>query len=225
MRHTKYLFRSEGCEPIEYDTAFLGQIRTGVRKSFPCDGDKRAALILPRYIDQINTEVSSKKQRKLRFATILGFIGMLRPHTFQQIGVKTFIIVSKDESCSSLTPFSSGAVHWRRNNNGNQAVLGFYITFTSKIQRHAKAYFPNISVLKGNLAKICPVAALFDLLASRMVRDGFLSNLGRGSPLCNYLQKVTGNKASISPYSLRIGGRTLYITMGLDRQFVDFLGT
>ena len=32
--HTKYLFRSEGCEPIEYDTAFLGQIRTGVRKSF-----------------------------------------------------------------------------------------------------------------------------------------------------------------------------------------------
>ena len=169
--------------------------------------------------------LSAKKQRKLRLATILGFIGMLRPHIFQQIGVKSLIIVRKDESCSSLTPFNSGTAHWRRNNTGKQAVLGFYITFTSKTQRHAKAYFPNISELKGNLAKICPIAALFDLHASRLIRDGFLSNLGRGSPLCNYLQEITGNTSSISPYSLRIRGRTWYITMGLDRQFVDYLGT
>ena len=48
--HLKYLFRSEGCHPEEYKTAFLGQIRTGIKKSLPCQGDKREALILPKYI-------------------------------------------------------------------------------------------------------------------------------------------------------------------------------
>ena len=29
----------------------------------------------------------------------------------------------------------------------------------------------------------------------------------------------------IAPYALRIGGRTWFLANGLDRQFVDFLGT
>ena len=36
---------------------------------------------------------------------------------------------------------------------------------------------------------------------------------------------MMGNNYKISPYALRIGGRTWYLTQGLERQLVDFLGT
>ena len=95
--HLKYLFRSEGCHPEEYNTAFLGQIRAGIKKSLPCAGDKREALILPRYTRNLCLDPKrTKNMRKLRFAAIIGFIGMLRPHTYTQLKVGSFTIVLLD---------------------------------------------------------------------------------------------------------------------------------
>ena len=54
---------------------------------------------------------------------------------------------------------------------------------------------------------------------------GFLGKVGRGSALKKYLQKLVKCKAPVSPYALRIGGRTWNLTHGMDRQFVDYLGT
>ena len=48
--HTMPMFRSEGCKPWEYQTAFLGQVRQGVRNVLPCQADKRNAFLLPHHI-------------------------------------------------------------------------------------------------------------------------------------------------------------------------------
>ena len=54
---------------------------------------------------------------------------------------------------------------------------------------------------------------------------GFLDKVGRGMALKEYLQKLIKCKATVSPYALRIGGRTWKLSNGMDRQLVDFLGT
>ena len=57
------------------------------------------------------------------------------------------------------------------------------------------------------------------------VVPGFLKVVGRGGVLKQYLQRLISAKTPVSPYALRIGGRTWSITHGMDRQFVDYLGT
>ena len=49
--HVKYFFRDEGCDPQEYATAFLGQVRKGVENTFPRRNDKRVAFLLPLHLD------------------------------------------------------------------------------------------------------------------------------------------------------------------------------
>ena len=60
-RHMKYQFRENGCEPSEYNTPFLGQIRQGIQNVFPFQNDKRRALLLPKYLHrQIFNSATSK---------------------------------------------------------------------------------------------------------------------------------------------------------------------
>ena len=80
--HVKYLFRSQGCDPSAYDTAFLRQLRSGVKNVFPKQQDKRIAFFLPHFLQRKTFRISAGKGRNLeKLATILRFIGMLRPHT------------------------------------------------------------------------------------------------------------------------------------------------
>ena len=51
--HVKYGFREAGCDPSAYDTVFLRQVKTGVKKSFPSGPDKRHPFLLPQYINRI----------------------------------------------------------------------------------------------------------------------------------------------------------------------------
>ena len=55
--------------------------------------------------------------------------------------------------------------------------------------------------------------------------SGFLNRMGRGAALKAYLKKLVKSKGTVSAYALRIGGRTWSLTHGMDRQFVDYLGT
>ena len=70
---------------------------------------------------------------------------------------------------------------------------------------------------------MCPVNALLDLRKNLEIKKGFLASLGRGASLEKYLRSITGNPTPVAPYALRIGGRTWYLSHGLDRQFVDIL--
>ena len=223
--HVKYLFRAQGCDPEEYSTAFLGQVRTGIRKSYPSQGDKRTALILPRYMDNLTDQHEPLKREKLRFATILAFIGMLRPHTFPQLQLQSFTLVLQNEHLISLCPSSFNHPSNRRIFQERSTLLGFYISFASKTMADAKAYYPNLSSPHGPYSNMCPVNALLALMRKQAAKKGFLAALGRGSNMEKYLQNITNSPTPISPYALRIGGRTWYLTRGLDRQFVDYLGT
>ena len=46
-----------------------------------------------------------------------------------------------------------------------------------------------------------------------------------GSALRDYIKSMTSDNRKISQYALRIGERIWYMTQGLERQLVDFLGT
>ena len=221
--HVKYLFRSQGCDPEEYNTPFLSQVRTGIKKSFPQLGDKRTALLLPVYIKEMNTKSTSMKKQKLRMATILAFIGMLRPHVFQELGPDSFVIVMKNERQVPLLGISGPAQQHLIENRST--ILGFYIKFRSKTMNDARAYYPNLSSLSGATSGMCPVETLLHLWKLREIKQRFLASLGRGAHLEKYLREITGSSKPVAPYALRIGGRTWYLSQGLDRLFVDYLGT
>ena len=90
---------------------------------------------------------------------------------------------------------------------------------------HAKAYYPRLSHTPRPYCTMCPLDDLRSVASKGLVSPGFLRKLSKGAQLKNYLQEVAKSKTPVSAYALRIGGRTWNITQGLDRQFVDYLGT
>ena len=226
--HVKYAFKEEGCPEWEWDTLFLKQIRKGLRNTLPSHADMRLPLLLPSLISQpeFNT-VGSKTERILRFATILGFIGMLRPNALRQLSPRSFTIVTaygkSIEMPAQPNHFRAELIRLRR----HEHIVGFYVRFRSKTMRTATAFFPSLCVLDANLkvSKMCPVRAVCDLSNRRILKKGFLKSLNRKRSMTKYLQRLTGTNQKIAPYALRIGGRTWLLTNGMDRQFVDFLGT
>ena len=109
----------------------------------------------------------------------------------------------------------------------NAKILGFMVSFPSKTMRHAKAYFPALSDMRllSEFTLMCPILALNDILRRGMLKKGFLRALNKKKRLTEYLQFISGLDHYIAPYALRIGGRTWLLSEGMDRQFVDFLGT
>ena len=106
-------------------------------------------------------------------------------------------------------------------------LLVFYVEFKSKTMERARAYFPSLCTgsRKLNLTTMCPVRALVDISRRGLLKGKFLKSLNKGQRLTKYLKAITGINDNIAPYALRIGGRTWMIANGMDRQFVDFLGT
>ena len=91
----------------------------------------------------------------------------------------------------------------------------------------AIAYFPSLcsKTETTKFATMCPVRALVGITRKSLMRKSVLSGINRGQKFTKYLQELNGISSSIAPYALRIGGRTWLISNGLDRQFVDYLGT
>ena len=106
-------------------------------------------------------------------------------------------------------------------------VLGFYITFRSKTMPRAHAYFPTLLNITNHVgfSRMCPVLALNEAVYHGLTKNLFLKSLNKKMRFTNYLKHISGLDKQISPYALRIGGRTWLLNQGLDRQFVDFLGT
>ena len=226
--HVKYLFRTEGC-PVEiWDTPFLGQIRRGLKNTLPSSKDGRRPLLLPEIMFRPEfLNVVSSEQRLLRFATILGFIGMLRPHSLETLEPSDFYVITKagDEIRMPRNQIEFRDL-WARMVMAKR-ILGFYIKFRSKTMNEARAYFPTLSAVETQMefSLICPVSALTDISRRGLMSRGFLKALNKQKRLTHYLQYISRVEKYIAPYALRIGGRTWLLTQGLDRQFVDFLGT
>ena len=150
---------------------------------------------------------------------------MLTPHTFSQVKPSSITFVLQDETCVRGVADARLFNHQARNLLNRCPVLGFYIGFKSKTMPHARAYLPNLSSPPGRYSAMCPVAALLTLAEKDMIKANFLKKAGTGKKLKEYLQSIMNLESSVSPYALRIGGRTWYLSQGMDRQFTDYLGT
>ena len=188
----------------------------------------RQPLLLPNIISEPEFRVvRTPRERILRFATIMGFIGMLRPHALKQLSPRSFTMVTAKGQRIKMPAqphlFEMELTRLR----GHNHILGFYIQFHSKTMRCARAYFPSLCIMDVHLrvSQMCPVRALVDLSRRRLLPEAFLRKMNTKMTLTKYLQRLTGLERNIAPYALRIGGRTWLLAKGLDRQFVDFLGT
>ena len=93
--HVKYAFREEGCPETLYQTTFLKQIRRGICNTLPGRADKRCAMLLPLLTgDQGFCCVNSDQDALLHFATVIGFIAMLRPHVYALLRPDSFTLVT-----------------------------------------------------------------------------------------------------------------------------------
>ena len=104
-------------------------------------------------------------------------------------------------------------------------ILGFFISFKSKTMVDAKAYYPNLAKSSPRFRAMCPTAALLHIIRRGLFKGNFLRNHGKGRVLQSFHKKLVGVNKKLSPHALRIGGRTWYLSTGLDKQFVDYLGT
>ena len=99
--HVKFRFKEEGCREELFTTPFLKCVRRGVKNTLPSKLDKRCALLLPLLIHESAAfqAKSTNSDCLLRFATIIGFVGMLRPHTFAQFRPDSLTLVTFAGRC------------------------------------------------------------------------------------------------------------------------------
>ena len=181
--------------------------------------------MLPKYLKtSVFAEVPTRDRRLARLSAILGFIGMLRPHTFKSLEASSLCFIRRkggsviQETNEADLKNKLRAIRYRQ-------ILGFYIKFKSKTMNHARAYFPNLSSPKSKYDAMCPVREVMNLSARGYLRGKFLNETSSTSSLTKYLQDLASSTEKVPLYALRIGGRTWNISQGLDRQFVDYLGT
>ena len=195
----------------------------------PSRRDRRAAFILPRYVYTRAFGLSgSRRQQLARFATILGFVGMLRPHTFSQVQPASFKLVIKDREGLQpplLIKPGRGSPFAETLRSTTTTTLGFLLKFKSKTQLEATTYYPNLSACTPRYQKMCPVRELANIVESGGFTRRFLQTFGKGNLLAKFLKEVVNEDLQVSRYALRIGGRTWYLSQHLDKQFVDYLGT
>ena len=186
--HVKYMFRTEGCREEEFMTPFLSQIRKGVRRTLPSTADSRRALLLPNFMtNEEFRNIKSKSDILWRFATILGFVGMLRPHTFDQINPESFTIVLMNRSSILMR----GTASWFRKQlddiRRKHRILGFYIQFQSKTMQNARAYFPSLCsrTKTTSYEPMCPMRSLVEVSSNCMVRKSFMKKINKGKKSLN----------------------------------------
>ena len=171
--HVKYVFREEGCPESEWKTPFLAQVRKGLRNTLPSQADMRQPLLLPSLITKpVFQLVRTTTERILRFATIMGFVGMLRPNAIRQFSPRSVTMVTargeRVRMPSQPDVFDKELTKLRK----REHILGFYIEFQSKTIRNARAYFPSLCVLNANLkiSIMCPVKAVIDMSRRRLIK-------------------------------------------------------
>ena len=96
--HIKFMFRGEGCHPKEYETSFLERLRRGIENVLSAQADKRKAFLLPHHLSRVefgDDPYQSVDSKIIKLATVLGFIGILRPHTFSQLKFTALVPVCR----------------------------------------------------------------------------------------------------------------------------------
>ena len=206
----------------------MRQLRKGLKNTLPDSPDKRLPLLLPLVMhNPYFTQTNSTEESILQCATILGFLGMMRPHSLEALGPASFYLVLDN---GTIIPMPDQPQRFREillAAWGGGVMAGAFAVFKSKTMSTARAHFPNLSRHAGHssISTICPILSLAAIANRGLMKKYFLKPINKKKRLTMYLQRLTGLQQYISPYAMRIGGRTWYLANGMERQLVDFLGT
>ena len=121
----------------DFDSWVVAQILRGVERLRPSKPDIRAALLLPYLPLPRHFKVHlNKNQLWLKAATILGFLGMFRFHTYAKLITKNVVVVGKDGGETNL---KSGSATEVRGHFDTQKAIGFYFKFDDKFHPNSRA--------------------------------------------------------------------------------------
>ena len=205
----------------------------GIRRALPAAPDSRHAFLLldcrppPKF-----TDPSSPADFKLKWATLLGFFGMLRFDIILNLTPSQIVLVAPDgrEVLLSWVPFITAR-------SIPDKYIGFYFRFRGKStpigDPPQMAYCPKIHDFDSQFTQFCPVRLLatvhdkgYFLRPHRKLMAGTLTP----KTLCAYIVSLAGRglnrlqAALIKTHSLRIGGHTYFTAMGMNRDLTNYLG-
>ena len=233
LTHVRTLWRHAGCPERFLDSEFVARVMRGIHRALPASPDSRQAFLLldcrppPDF-----SNPHSPDGFKLKFATLLGFFGMLRFDILMNITPSQLVLVAPcgREVLLARVPFMSARSIPR-------LFIGFYFRFRGKStpvgDPPQMAYCPKISDFDSNFSQFCPIT-----LVTEMHTRGFFlrphQKILRGSltpkKLCAYIAHLAGRGLSrvqlalIKTHSLRIGGHTYFTAMGMNRDLTNYLG-
>ena len=157
-------------------------MRKGLQNTLPATADSRAPLLLPLIMTTPEfTTAHTDEQKLLRFASILGFIGMMRPHSLEALSPASFTLVTQGGRTISMPAQPSCFAERLKEIRTTQRILGFYVEFRSKTKAQARAHFPSLTRgrLYSQFAWICPVTALIDITTRGLLKKHFLKPLNK----------------------------------------------
>ena len=233
LSHVRADWRQARC-PVEHLTSeFVALVTRGIHRALPATPDSRQALLLlachlPAYFITPSTPLSFR----LKFATVLGFFGMLRFSALSKITPASIILVKESgrQTLLSRIPVTDARSICRH-------FIGFYFHFRGKStpigDPPQAAYLPRLLDISPSFTTFCPLR-----LVSQMHMRGFFLRPSRRifpesfttTDICPYLMHLAGGGrrsvelALIKSHSLRIGGHTYYTALGMSPDLTDFLG-
>ena len=223
VSHVRVAWAVGGWKLADFDTWVVAQILRGVERLRPTKQDIRAALLLPHLPLPRHFKVPlNKNQLWLKAATILGFLGMFRFHTYAKLTTTNVVVVGQDGGETNLT---SGSATEVRDHFDTKKAIGFYFKFDDKFHPNSRAYYCRLADLKEPWQALCPVRVLTDLACNGMLGEKFFpKNTITAKALTIYLKSLTNIQGRFTPHSLRIGGHTFYSVRNMPGEFVSFLG-
>ena len=205
----------------------------GIKRALPAAPDSRHAFLLldSRPPPNFSSPVTPP-EFKLKFATLLGFFGMLRFDVILNITPSRIVLVAPSgrEVLLSRVPFITAS-------SIPDKYIGFYFRFRGKSTPIGDppqvAYFPKIGDFDDQFTQFCPIELLGEMHARgfflrphrKFVRDSLTPKT-----LCAYIMSLAGRELSsvqlalIKTHSLRIGGHTYFTAMGMNRDLTNYLG-
>ena len=233
LTHVRALWRHAGCPEKCLESEFVARVMKGIHRALPASPDPlQAFLLLDCRPPRDFTNPDSPNGFKLKFATLLGFFGMLRFDILLNLTPSQIVLVAPGgrEVLLARVPFiNAGLIP--------HDFIGFYIRFRGKStpigDPPQMAYFPKISDFDSQFKQFCPLTSL-----GEMHERGFflrphqkvLRNSLTPRKLCAYIAHLAGRGlrrvqlALIKTHSLRIGGHTYFTAMGMNRDLTNYLG-
>ena len=233
LTHVRADWRQAGCPEDRLSSEFVALVTRGIHRALPATPDSRQAfLLLSCHPSPCFRDPSSPASFQLKFATLLGFFGMLRISAFSKLAPAAIILVSASGRQSLLT-----AVPLEDARSICREFIGFFFRFRGKStpigDPPQAAYFPRLSDIHPAFGTFCPLR----LLSQMHARGFFLRPAKRIFPksftakvICPYLMRLAGggrisvNLSLIKSQSLRIGGHTYFTAMGMSPDLTDYLG-